>query len=88
MEYTAVIPENVDTVAVRVVGNVAAAYASGGTLLSDYFCDGDLWYIDVRQVRKLRLQVQPLLPEDRGTIYFETNMPEGIIEPEIYPVDI
>lgn len=88
VEYTAVIPENVDTVAVRVVGNVAAAYASGGTLLSDYFCDGDLWYIDVRQVRKLRLQVQPLLPEDRGTIYFETNIPEGIIEPEIYPVDI
>lgn len=88
VEYAADIPENVDTIAVRVLGNVAAAYAADGTLLSDHFCDGDLWYIDVRQVRKLRLQIQPLLPEDRGTIYFETDMPEGIAEPEIDSVNL
>ncbi len=88
VEYAASIPENVDTIAIRVRGNVAAAYGMDDTphLLSDHFCDGDLWYVDVRGVRALRLKLQPLLPEDRGTIYLETDMPEGIAEPEIFCV--
>ena len=83
------IPENAETLCVRVYGNVAAAYSMDcePVLLNDHFCDGDVWCIDVRGVRTARIKVQPLAEEDRGTIYFECNMPAGVIPPEVWASD-
>ena len=89
VEYEVNIPENAETLCVRVYGNVAAAYSmdSEPVLLNDHFCDGDVWCIDVRGVRTARIKVQPLAEEDRGTIYFECNMPAGVIPPEVWASD-
>lgn len=85
-EFELSVPDGTETLSVRVLGNVAAAYSMEEVprLVSDHFCDGDNWYIDVRGVSLLRLKLQPLCEEDRGTIYFENEMPEGIVEPRVY----
>ena len=89
VEYEVDIPENAETLCVRVYGNVAVAYSMDcePVLLNDHFCDGDVWCIDVRGVRTARIKVQPLAEEDRGTIYFECNMPAGVIPPEVWASD-
>lgn len=92
-EYEISIPQGVETLCLQVAGNVAAAYEMKDTprLISDYYCDGDNWYVDVRgvgtdrtdavnKVRKIRIKVEPLIAEDRGNIYFETEMPEGVTD--------
>lgn len=89
VEYEVIVPENAETLCVRVYGNVAAAYSMDcePVLLNDHFCDGDVWCIDVRGVRTARIKVQPLAEEDCGTIYFECNMPAGVIPPEVWASD-
>lgn len=59
---------------VDVVGNVAQAYHNG-ELISDWFCNGTTWVIDVRDFedREIIIKVQPLSGED--DIYFECAMP-------------
>lgn len=68
----------VEQLRVQVCGNVAAAFdGDTGRLLSDHFCDGDIWVIDVRGVETVRFLVQPLTESDRDTIYREVDMPEN-----------
>lgn len=89
VEYAVEIPADVNTICVQAMGNVAAAYAMDAPiprLLSDYYCNGGEWYIDVRGVRRLRLKIQPLTPTDRGTVYFEYAVPEGVVAPNILAV--
>ena len=89
-EYEAILADGTALAAVRVYGNTAAAYSMDEKeprLLSDHFCDGDMWYIDVRGVKRLRLKIQPLGAEDRGTIYFEHEMPEDVVPPELFSVN-
>lgn len=82
-EYEVAVPDGAETLRVRVMGNVAAAYSMETVprLISDHFCDGDDWYIDVRNIDIVRLKVQPLTEEDSGTIYFECDMPQGEVAP-------
>ena len=84
-EYALRVPEGAETLLIRAEGNVAAAYAMEALprLLSDHFCDGDVWCVDVRGVRDVRLKVQPLGADDRGTIYFERPVREGEHTPEV-----
>ena len=71
-----VIP-GIEQLRVQVCGNVAAAFdGDTGRLLSDHFCDGDTWVIDVRGVENVHFLVQPLTEDDRDTIYREIDMPE------------
>lgn len=81
-EYEVSIPQGTQLLRASAIGNVAAAYAmeQPPRLISDHFCDGDDWFIDVRDVNLLRIKIQPLLESDRGSIYFETEMPENITE--------
>lgn len=85
-EYETQLPDGTEALYIRAAGNVTAAYETGVVprLLSDHFCDGDGWWVDVRGVSVLRVKIQPLGEEDRGTIYFETVMPEGEQTPEIW----
>lgn len=90
-EYEIFLTEETEYVAAEVLGNVAAAYAMDvevPRLISDHFCDGDMWYINVRGVRRLRLKIQPLGSDDRGTIYFERQMPEGDVLPRVYAAEL
>lgn len=78
VEYALHVLAGIEQLRVQVCGNVAAAFdEETGRLLSDHFCDGDTWVIDVRGVETVRFLVQPLTEEDRGTIYREVELPEG-----------
>lgn len=86
-EYEFSVPQGVETLCVKAVGNIAAAYSMPDRrLISDHYLDGDQWYIDVRGVSTVRIKIQPLGESDRGTIYFETEMPEGEFKPQIFVV--
>lgn len=87
-EYTVDIPEGTQYVSVTAEGNVGAAFEeiSGNSfrLISDHYIDGDEWIVDVRNVRKLRLKIQPLCESDREIIYMEKAFVYGHFLPKVY----
>lgn len=86
-EYSADIPDGVSYVSVKAEGNTGAAYEeineNSFRLISDHFLDGDEWIVDVRNVGKLRLKIQPFTESDRGKIYLEKEFVTGDFVPEV-----
>ena len=69
--------ENEKYLIVDPIGNVAQAYHEG-KLIADWFCYGDTWVIDVRELvpRSITIKVQPLTEED--DIYLEVPMEKNV----------
>lgn len=60
-EYEVEVPDKTEYLCVKVEGDIAVAYSMPDKrLLSDHYCDGDDWYIDVRGVKTVRIKIQPL----------------------------
>ena len=72
-EFLVTWDENETYLLVDPIGNVAQAYHEG-KLIADWFCYGDTWVIDVRDLfpRSITIKVQPLTEEDN--IYLEVPM--------------
>ena len=89
VDYRVEVLKNTNYLAIRAKGNVAAIYHAD-RLLADFFLYGDTWVVDVRKLQKptdLTLKILPLNEENKQKIYFETDMPCGVVIPEVYAVE-
>jgi len=84
VEYTVRWAPGDQWMVIRARGNLAGFYAEG-KMISDCFCCGDAWVIDLRRlpVREGCIKIQPFTEEDRGKVYLEIPFETGIYPPDV-----
>lgn len=85
-EYKFTLPENAKYLNINAKGNIGALFLDG-KLYSDFYLCGDIWTVNVKSLpekSELVLKILPLNESDKEKVYFEYDMPTGVVVPEVY----